>query len=124
MSDMSKTWPTHEDDVFCLPMRRPITEDWLRANGFRVEEGRNDPRMPIRSLDVGADFVGGRPFMGSSDDLWIDVAPTDVRNQDEWHVWVAQREPYRHIHVRHMRETHEIVRLYEGLTVRVWPGEF
>jgi hypothetical protein len=122
MSDEHPTWPTSIDGVPCLHMRRPITEDWLRSNGFRIDDGRNDPRMPIRSLAIGSDLVGGRPFLGSSDDLCIDVAPTDIKKQDEWFVWIGQREPYRHIHVRYMRTTDELVRLYEGLTGRVWPG--
>lgn len=105
--------------------RRPITEEWLIQSGFRIESGRSDPRMPIRSLRLGDQLKGGRPFMGSSDDLCIDVAPTSTAGEHgawEWHVWVAQREPYRHIHVRHMTETWELVRLYEGLTGCIWPG--
>lgn len=117
-----KTWPTHIDGIPCLHMRRPITEDWLRANGFRVEDGRNDPRFPIRSLAIAGDKFGGRSFMESSDDLCIDVAPTSIKDQAEWYVWIGQREPYRHIHVRFMRTTDELARLYEGLTGRVWPG--
>jgi hypothetical protein len=119
MSD-KLSWPTSEDGLVCLPLRRPITEDWLRANGFRIEDGRNDPRLPVRSLAVGAMLRGGRPFLGSAEDLCIDVAPTSTPG--EWFVWVGQREPYRHIRVRHMGETHEIVRLFEGLTGTVWPG--
>jgi hypothetical protein len=118
MSEEPKTWCAGGGTIH--DMRRPITEEWLVANGFRIESGRGDPRMPIRSLAIGSDSKGGRPFMGSSDDLCIDVAPTSTAG--EWFCWIAQREPYRHIHVRHMRETHELVRLYEGLTGCLWPG--
>ena len=117
---MSEPWPKRGGTI--RGMHRPITEEWLIANGFRIEEGRNDERMPLRSLVVGGDFVGGRQPFHSPDDLCIDVAPVDSKRK-EWFVWIAQREPYRHIHVRYMTETWELVRLYEALTGRVWPGE-
>lgn len=95
--------------------RQPISEEWLIAHGFRISSGRNDPKMPIRSL-----AIGPRVYMGSSDDLCIDISPN--RGTSVWFVWVAQREPYRHIHVRMMQETWEVIRLYEGLTGELWTG--
>lgn len=115
-----ETWCPERSPRLIHDMRRPITEEWLIANGFRQETGRNDPRFPVRSIRLGDQIKGGRPMFGSADDLCIDIAPT--AEPGEWFVWVAQREPYRHIHVRCMRETHEIVRLYEGLTGCLWPG--
>lgn len=115
MSDWPKRGGTIQD------MHRPITEEWLIASGFRIDEGRNDPRMPIRSLSIGGHVVGAPVPFQASDDLCIDVSPVSSL-PGEWFVWIAQRDPYRHIHVRHMRETWELVRLYEGLTGRVWPG--
>lgn len=118
--DEIKTWPHPISPVHDI--RQPITEGWLRTNYFRIEDGRNDSRFPIRSLAIGGDILGGKPFMGSTDDLCIDVAPRIDADQRDWHVWISQREPYRFLHVRFMRETWEIIRLYEGLTGRVWPG--
>ena len=115
----TESWPKTGGTI--RDMRCPITEEWLIANGFRIEDGRNDPRMPMRSLVVGGDLLGGHRAFRSPDDLCIDAAPVDSKRQ-EWHVWIARREPYRHIHVRHMKETWELIRLYEGLTGRVWPG--
>lgn len=120
LAGADKPWPRNAGVI--KPMKRPITEEWLIANGFRIESGRNDARMPLRSLVVGGDFICGHRLCHSPEDLCIDVAPTDNR-RDEWFVWIAQREPYRHIHVRHMTMTWELVRLYEGLAGRVWPGE-
>jgi hypothetical protein len=97
-------------------LHRPITEAWLIAHEFRIESGRQDPRLPVRSLSVAP-----KAFMTSSDDLCIDVAPS---HDGEWHCWVAQREPYQFIHVRMMRETWEIAALYEGLTGKIWPGSY
>jgi len=98
---------------------RPITEDWLRTHGFAIESGRSDERLPLRRLRIGDRTTEGRIPFQSPEDLCIDVAP---RGPDSWYVWIMQVEPYRHIHVRHMRYTWEIARLYEGLTGRVWPG--
>lgn len=114
-----QTWPTPRDP--CGQLHRPITEDWLRDHGFRIEDSRNDRRLPVRRLNCRWDGVDGRQMFSSPDDMCIDVAPVDAaRNQ--WHVWLMQVEPYRHIHVRYMKYTWEIARLYEGLTGRVWPG--
>lgn len=101
-------------------LRRPITEDWLRDHGWRIEDNRNDPRLPVRRLVIGRDLIKQGIFH-SSDDLCIDVAPV-VGEGNWWFVWLMQVEPYRHIHVRMMRQTWELARLYEGLTGRVWPG--
>lgn len=38
----------------------------------------------------------------------------------QWFCWIVQVEPYRHIHVRHLRFTLEVECLYEGLTGRKW----
>lgn len=119
MNERIEGWPKTGGTI--RDMRRLITEDWLIANGFRIEDGRNDSRLPVRSLMLGNDLLRGRPYLASPDALCIDVAPTDSKRQ-EWYVWIARREPYRFIHVRYMVETWELVRLYEALTGRVWPG--
>lgn len=101
-------------------LHRPITEDWLKAHSFRLEDNRNDERLPLRRLVVGQDLIRRGAFH-SSDDLCIDVAPVDKEGK-RWFVWLMQVEPYRHIHIREIVFTWEIARLYEGLTGRVWPG--
>ena len=122
----SAAWPTPCDP--CGKLHVPITEDWLRRHGFRIEDGRNDRRMPVRRLAVLWDGVDGRQMFSSPDDLCIDVAPVIgsqdavTKNWREWYVWIMQVEPYRHIHVRHMKYTWELALLYQGLTGRVWPG--
>lgn len=89
-----------------------ITTAWLAAHGWRACRRRGDGAETNRR-QIGDDVRGGRPPFGASDDLCIDVSPgTD----GTWFVWVFQAEPYRHIHVRHMRYVWELVRLYEGLT--------
>lgn len=106
----------------------PITEDWLRQNGWRIEDGRNDDRLPVRRLALKWYTVEGRTFCSSPDDLCIDISPAIARWKDQhepqWHCWIMQVEPYRHIHVRTMRYTWELIRLWEGLTGMVWPGTY
>lgn len=98
-----------------------ITEAWLSANGWKLQPQRNDGNTHLpgfRLRPIGHDLVGDRRPFHSHDDLCIAVAPAPPGG--EWHVWLYQIEPYRHIHVRHMRDTGELVRLWEGLTGREW----
>ena len=96
-----------------------ISEHWLRANGWQIA-GRPENTPGLRRREVGNEVLGGRPFMGSSDDLCIDVAPG---HDGAWFVWIHQCEPHRHIHVRHMRFVWELTRLWEGLTGKTWSEE-
>lgn len=98
-----------------------ITESWLTAHGWKLQSERNDPntRCPgFRLRAIGHELSGGRGAFHSFDDLCIAVAPA---LEGQWYVWIYQLEPYRHIHVRHMRLTKELVRLWEGLTGSDWP---
>jgi hypothetical protein len=101
----------------------PITAEWLSAHGWKLGPGRNDGNTQLpgfRLLPVGDKLICGRLPFHSHDDLCIAVAPTTSEG-DGWYVWVYQIEPYRFIHVRPMYHTHELVRLWEGLTGRDWP---
>lgn len=100
----------------------PITAAWLFANGWKLGSQRNDPHTQLpgfRIRPIGDELLGGRQPFQSFDDLCIGVAPVTA-TAGEWHVWVYQLEPYRHIHVRHMRYTWELARLWEGLTGKDW----
>lgn len=94
-----------------------ITEAWLRANGFRLQSRRDRQPTDHYRRDLGDEVLGGRPFMGSSDDLCIEVAKTCGGSDcTTWHCWIFQVEPCRHIHVRDVSSTWELAKLYEGLT--------
>jgi hypothetical protein len=102
--------------------QQPITEAWLSANAWKTVSPRNDthtqtPGFQLRP--IGHELAGPRSPFHSFDDLCIAVAQTG--SDGTWFVWIYQMEPYRHIHVRHMRYTHELVKLWEGLTGRDWP---
>ena len=101
----------------------PITAAWLSARGWKLDSSRNDPnhRNPgFRIRPVSEDCRGWRRPFQAHDDLCIGLAPVGG-DAGEWFVWVYQVEPYRHIHVRHMRYVWEVVKLWEGLTGRAWP---
>jgi hypothetical protein len=98
-----------------VPPPEPITPAWLASNRFRpVPQDRGGPHW-VRP--VGAEKRGGlRPFE-AHDDLGIELADG---GDGEWFCWVVQQEPRKHLHVRMLAETWEVVRLWEGLTGRTW----
>lgn len=95
----------------------PITSDWLRARGWRGCSRSRLPGYVIR--DVGHELRCGRQPFHSPDDLCIALAP-GVGDDGGWNCWVYQMEPYRHIHIRPVAFTWEVVRLWEGLTGCGW----
>jgi hypothetical protein len=102
-----------------------ITADWLSAHGWKLGSARNDGNTQLpgfRLLPIGDKLACGRQPFHSFDDLCIAVAP-HAPEDGNWHVWVYQIEPYRHIHVRPMRYVRELVGLWEGLTGAPWPTE-
>lgn len=99
----------------------PITAAWLLAHDWKLGSERNDPHTQLpgfRVRPIAYEVHGGRAPFQSHDDLCIALAP-DL-GDDRWSVWIYQMEPYRHIHVRQMRFTGELVRLWEGLTGQDW----
>lgn len=103
----------------------PITDAWLSAHGWKTPSPRNDGNTQLpgfRLRPVGHELADGPHPFRSYDDLCIAVAPSHG-SPGEWHCWLYQLEPYRHIHVRHVRTVRDLVRLWEGLTGRDWPGE-
>lgn len=91
-----------------------ISEHWLRQHDFKWFMTGNEKHW---RRAIGTDKKEGRGFMESSDDLCIELA-WNPKGDDNgwWYCWIAQVEPRRHIHVRHMREVNEIAMLYLGLT--------
>jgi hypothetical protein len=99
----------------------PITREWLWRNGWRIEDHRNDYRLPLMRRCIADELADYPQAFRSNDDLCIDVSMWTV---ERWHCRIMQVEPYRRILVRHIRWTWELVKLYEGLTGREWnPGK-
>lgn len=89
-----------------------ITEDWLKAIGFRWHQ-----------LDRQSDkhwllWIGGAQYSRSTsyEDLGIEVAPTLTDN--EWFCWLrsdAAGRYHRFIHLRHIRTTSELEDIISSL---------
>jgi hypothetical protein len=99
----------------------PITEDWLRACGFKWEQhDRQQSKHWLLWLGWAlSDPNEGRAF-ADAHDLGIELAHND-NGEDFWYCWV--RADYcnrynRFLHVRHMAQQREVVALIEALTGR------
>lgn len=106
--------------------RELITEEWLRASGFKWEQLDRQPGkhwllwLAPACIDH---YEHGRRMFASNDDLGIELAFNDVIDRAYWFCWV--RADYagrysRFLHVRHMLYQDEVVRLIEALTGRDW----
>lgn len=84
-----------------------ITPEHLKAFGFRKH---------VRGK-------GGLGFMQSPDDCCIDLSPVHLSGGDEWHCWIGQEEPFRFVHVRHLKYMHEVAQLFKGLTGTTFTAE-
>lgn len=96
-------------------MGLPITEDWLRAVGFKWHQLS---RQPDRHwvLWLGDAIAGG----DGCDSLGLELAPS---NDGTWFCWLRSDlagRYHRFVHVRHMREQGEIEALVSALTGLPW----
>lgn len=113
----------------------PITEDWLRANGFKWHEfdrqGTKHWLLWLGSLIAERErelrpgpWAGA--FMGS-EDLGIVVAPVDLKDDRRgWFCWLRADISHRYsrfVHIKYVYSRLELVRLIEGVTGVIWkPG--
>ncbi len=103
--------------------REPITEDWLRAVGFKWHQFDRQPEKQWL-LWVGA--ASGQ-WGCSSEDLGIELAPGsyDVAadNHDGWFCWLRADSSHRYsrfIHIRRLTTRGEVIELVEALTGSGW----
>jgi len=108
--------------------REPITEDWLRASGFKWEQLDRQPTKHwlLWLAPACVDHLEHhRRMFAATEDLGIELAFKDGQSPD-WFCWV--RADYagrysRFLHVRHMIYQYEVVQLIEALTGREWKPE-
>ncbi|HEY9598473.1 MAG TPA: hypothetical protein V6D33_12465 [Cyanophyceae cyanobacterium] len=117
-SDRTPSWCPFLPKVIPPPVEdKVITEEWLKAKGFRPVAHRNDertkPDVKLRRLAICGKGETENMFT-SPDDLCIDIAPNPVAG--DWYVWLHQEDPYRFIHIRQFRYQHDLERFYEALT--------
>jgi len=99
-----------------------ITEDWLRACGFRWSQEDRQPHKHwlLWLADACVDREGRR--VSASDDLGIELT-LGINGEPWWYCWV--RADYagrytRFLHIRHMTTQAEVVQLIEAMTGRPW----
>lgn len=113
----------------------PITEDWLRAAGFKWHQFERQPsKQWLLWLGgvIGYDEArGGRRLFSDTEDLGIELAPCGFLNssggiaghQGQWFCWLRSDTAgryHRFVHVRHLSFTIDLVLLIEGLTGQHW----
>lgn len=92
-----------------------ITEDWLKANGFKWHEFERQGAKHWL-LWLGHALEGA---FTTHEDLGIEVSPGVPGRASEWFCWLrgdCAGRYHRFIHVRHITETRELVALIEALT--------
>jgi len=96
--------------------REPITEDWLKANGFKWHQFDRQPDKHWL-LWIG-DCAG---LFTSYEDLGIQVAPNVPTDPETWFCWLRDDSAgryHRFIHLRHLRTTDELVAIIAALSGR------
>lgn len=92
---------------------QPITADWLKSIGFKWHQFDRQPDKHWL-LWIGEAMNGG-PFTGY-EDIGLELAPN--RDQ-EWFCWFRSDTAgryHRFIHIRHLKEQHELTNLISALT--------
>lgn len=92
----------------------PITEAWLKANGFKWHQF---DRQPDKHWLLWVGDVAGK--LTCYEDLGIEVAPNVPTNREEWFCWLrsdAAHRYHRFIHLRTVRTTAELVKLIEAIS--------
>lgn len=94
----------------------PITEEWLRAVGFKWHQLA---RQPDKHWLLWIGELCGSSF----EDLGIEVAPSGRDADPWWFCWL--RADYsgrysRFVHIRHLRSTRDLTLMFEGLTRTMW----
>jgi len=97
----------------------PITDEWLRESGFKWHQL---DRQPSKHWVL---WIGGLSKPSDPDSLGIELAWSASTHPDfrYWFCWLRADYAGRYsrlLHVRHLYETDEVERLFEGLTGKPW----
>lgn len=95
----------------------PISEEWLRAAGFRWHQLDRQPDKHWL-LWLGHAMPAG--FLVATEDIGIELAPSF---DGTWFCWLRSDVSHRYgrfIHIRHLFRTGEVIRLIEALTGQGW----
>lgn len=119
-------------DVECQRLKEglPITEDWLKSVGFKWHQLDRQPDKHWL-LWLGDAVRAKDECLTSTEDLGIEMAPCWFKNSygedagslGKWFCWFrsdAAGRYHRFIHLRHLTEQGEVIRLVEVLTGFPW----
>lgn len=103
-----------------------ITEDWLRSVGFKWHQFDRQPEKQWVLWLGGAlrEPDGSRGMFCGTEDLGVELAYNSMF--DHWYCWIrcdSSHRYHRFIHIRHMREQSDLIRLIEALTGQQWRPE-
>jgi hypothetical protein len=96
-----------------------ITEDWLRSVGFKWHQLDRQPTKHWL-LWLGS-AITRLHHLCDTEDLGIELAPG--HNDPFWYCWLRSDTAgryHRYLHVRHLIQKVELIRLVEGLTNLPW----
>ncbi len=104
----------------------PITEEWLRAVGFKWHQVE---RQPSKHWLLWIGGLQGRSWDGP-EDLGIEVAygsyNEKTHTNDLWHCWLrcdSSHRYHRFLHIRSLEFKRELIVMIEGLTGQQWNPE-
>ena len=112
--------------------RSPITEEWLKAVGFKWHQLDRQPSKHWL-LWLGDALSGEGPAFTSFEDIGIELADMRYQNssgeivgREAWFCWFrgdSAGRYHRFIHVRHLRWQDEVTKLVEAITGQGWNPE-
>lgn len=97
-------------------MTDPITEEWLKANGFKWHQLDRQPDKHWL-LWLGGAIDGG--MFTTFEDLGIEVAPNCPTDRAKWFCWLrgdSAGRYHRFIHLRHIETTADLVKIIEAIS--------
>lgn len=108
-------------------MADPITEDWLKAVGFKYHQLDRQPHKhwvlwlgdAVRAIDNS---------LTDTCDLGVEMTPCWARERPEdkdafWHCWLrsdACNRYHRFIHLRHIAFQHDVIAIVQALSGQEW----
>lgn len=101
----------------------PITEEWLKACGFKWHQLDRQPDKHWL-LWLGR-AIEHRGMFAGAEDLGVEIAPVR-RGEDEWFCWLrsdAAGRYHRFIHIRYLKTRHDLLWLIEALTGHEWSAD-
>ena len=98
----------------------PITESWLKSVGFKYHQLDRQPNK--QWLLWMGDGLHEDYSLTSQDDIGLELAPVR-EGEPEWFCWFRSDSSHRYsrfIHLRRLKQRHEVIALVEAITGFAW----